>query len=76
MASQPDWIEEKKSGAFFAISSKESDLISNAFWVDIVYPNSTTTSANTVYENNILGVYLDGEGISHGYVATLDFHGL
>lgn len=68
-----DWIEEEESGAFFAISSKDSGLISNAFWVDIVYPNSTTTSANTVYENNILGVYLDGEGISHGYVVTLTF---
>ncbi len=69
-----DWINGKESGAFFAICSKDNHLIGNpALWVNILYPGSTTTSANTVYENNLLGVYLDDAKISHGFIATITY---
>lgn len=44
-----------------------------AQWTDLNYPNSILMSANTVYQNNVLGVYLTSNSISteHSYVATV-----
>ena len=45
----------------------------DATWTTISYPNSTVTSANTVFAQSILGVYqLTGSSRSIGYVATVD----
>jgi hypothetical protein len=43
---------------------------SEAVWIDYSYPDSIATSANTVYENNAIGVYIDSDGIVHSYVAA------
>ena len=40
-------------------------------WVTVSYPNSTTTTSDTVYQNNILGVYMPGAQALNGYVATI-----
>lgn len=44
-----------------------------ATWTTIAYPDSTVTSANTVFEASILGVYQrSGSARSIGYVATVE----
>jgi len=40
-------------------------------WVTVSYPNATTTTADTVYQNNILGVYMPGAQALNGYLATI-----
>lgn len=47
-------------GAFVNIKRNEDGTFSDARWVKIEFPinNVKWTSANTVYENNVLGVYL------------------
>jgi hypothetical protein len=40
-------------------------------WVAVSYPNATTTTADTVYQNNILGVYKPGIQPLNGYVANI-----
>lgn len=43
-----------------------------ATWTTIAYPDATVTSANTVYERSIIGVYeVAGSDASRGYVATV-----
>lgn len=56
-----DWItlNGEKSGASFVSVSRNADgSFGEANWVDIDFPDSTVTSANTVYRNNILGIYV------------------
>ncbi|MEO8236969.1 MAG: hypothetical protein ABI793_14430 [Flavobacterium sp.] len=56
-----DWItvDGEKSGASFVSVNRNSDgSFGEANWIDIDFPDSTVTSANTVYRNNILGVYV------------------
>lgn len=43
---------------------------SDAVWTSIVYPESTATSGNTVYEDTVLGIYVNGDG-SSSYLATV-----
>lgn len=45
-----------------------------AKWTDLVYPGSTFMSANTVYQNNVLGVYLTTPNVSdvNSYIATVN----
>lgn len=47
----------------------------NATWINIAYPQATITSANTVYQSYILGVYTLAAtpGIVNSYVATVPF---
>ena len=40
-------------------------------WVAVSYPNATVTTADTVYQNNILGVYQPGVQPLNGYVANI-----
>src|SRR5262245_578513 len=48
-----------------------SGAFGEASWQPISFPNATITSANTVYQNSIVGVYtLDGDP-GNGYVATV-----
>lgn len=56
-----DWVTVKgeKSGASFVSVNRNSDgSFGEANWIDVDFPNSTATSANTAYKNNILGVYV------------------
>lgn len=43
---------------------------SDAVWTPIVYPDATATSGNTVYEDTVLGIYVNGDG-SSSYIATV-----
>lgn len=40
-------------------------------WVTVSYPNASTTTSDTVYQNNILGVYMPGPQALNGYVANI-----
>ena len=41
-------------------------------WNDFMYPGSSVTSANTVYQNNVLGLFQEsGVSGNFGYVATI-----
>jgi hypothetical protein len=40
-------------------------------WVTVSYPNATVTTSDTVYQNNILGVYQPGSQVLNGYVANI-----
>ncbi|NBX98958.1 MAG: hypothetical protein EBQ83_01710 [Burkholderiaceae bacterium] len=42
-----------------------------ATWIQVTYPGSTTTTADTVYQNNLLGVYKPGAQALNGYVANI-----
>nr|WP_199002110.1 hypothetical protein [Flavobacterium sp. ASV13] len=56
-----DWIaiDGKHTGASFVSVSRNSDgSFGEANWIDLDFPNSSATSANTAYRNNILGVYV------------------
>lgn len=44
----------------------------NSTWIDVLYPNSTMTTSDTVYQNYLLGVYQEsGVTGQSGYVATI-----
>jgi subtilase-type serine protease len=47
------------------------DALGNSTWIDYSFPGSTLTSANSIYGNEVIGIYLDGNGGTHGYVLTL-----
>lgn len=56
-----DWvtINGEGSGASFVYVNRNSDgTFGEANWIDIEFPDSNITSANTVYNNNILGIYV------------------
>ncbi len=58
----------------FSHVSRNNDKSFNttASWIDIKYPNSATTTANTVFENYILGVYtLSGSSNIYPYSAEV-----
>ncbi len=60
-----DWIAGDLKEYAFGYST-ESDS-----FLDILFPGSEVTSGNSIYENNIIGVYtVDGESIVHGYIAS------
>lgn len=56
-----DWLTvngEKNGASFVSVSRNPDGSFGEANWVDIDFPDSIATSANTVYRNNILGVYV------------------
>ncbi|TRX36394.1 hypothetical protein FNW52_07190 [Flavobacterium sp. ZT3R18] len=55
-----DWlaVSGEGSGASFVSVNRNSDgSFGEANWTDVDFPNSGITSANTVYRNNVLGIY-------------------
>lgn len=62
------------SGAAFAqISRNSNGTFGDATWAQVVYPGAESTTGNTVYLNNVLGVYLlSGSGVTYPYIATID----
>jgi hypothetical protein len=62
-----------KAGAFFAhVPHTPGGAFGQARWVPIAYPSSDFTSGNTVFENNVLGVYtVSGSSVVNGYVAVV-----
>jgi subtilase-type serine protease len=47
------------------------DALGNSTWIDYSFPGSTLTSANSIYANEVIGIYVDSNGGTHGYVLTL-----
>jgi len=72
-----DWVGAGEAGnglGFFAHVGRVADGgFSDATWVPIAYPAADigATSGNTVYENYVLGVYLEPGGTFRGYIATV-----
>jgi len=70
------------AGAFFAhVPRMPHRAFGDARWTEIAYPSSPGltvdgTSGNTVFENNVLGIYTTTEGgsVANGYVATVRGH--
>ena len=40
-------------------------------WIDYAFPGAPLTSANSIYENQAIGIYVDTNGITHGYSAVI-----
>jgi subtilase-type serine protease len=70
-----DWVGvlPPEVGAFFAhVFRVPGRSFSIAQWTQIAYPSAQVTSGNTVFENNVLGVYtVSGSSVVNGYVATV-----
>jgi hypothetical protein len=70
-----DWVGviPPNAGAFFAhVRRMPHGAFSKARWIPIAYPSSDLTSGNTVYKNNVLGVYTaNGSSVTNGFVATV-----
>ncbi len=70
-----DWVSvvPPQAGAFFAhVHRMPNGEFGEARWKPIVYPSSDATSGNTVFENNVLGVYtVNGSSVVNGYVAVV-----
>lgn len=56
-----DWLTlngEKNGASFVAVNRNSDGSFGEARWVDLDFPGSVVTSANTAYRNNILGIYV------------------
>ena len=74
-----DWLAlngEKNGASFVTVSRNTDGTFGEAYWVDIDFPESSITSANTVYTNNVLGIYVieDSSGTKtvSSFVAKVD----
>jgi subtilase-type serine protease len=47
------------------------DALGNQTWLDYSFPGSVLTSANSIYGNQAIGIYIDSNGGTHGYVLTV-----
>ncbi len=73
-----DWQYAESSSvtpSFVNVSRKPGGGFGTATWINFFYPGSSVTSANTVYLNNVLGLFTQS-GVSgdFGYVATIPFN--
>ncbi len=60
-------------GAFAHVSRNSDNSFGTATWTNISFPGAATTTVNTVYLNNILGVYLlQGSAVTYPYIATVE----
>lgn len=58
--------------AFVNLPRNSSGGFGTSTWITAWYPNSYTTTSDTVYQNYLLGVYkLTESGTLYGYVATI-----
>lgn len=56
----------------FIATNNDGTFNTNAEWTSIYYPGSDSTTANTVYGTNAIGVFIDsGAGGERPYVATV-----
>lgn len=73
-----DWLNGREEGAsFVTVKRNEDGTFGIAKWKDISYPGDSVkiTSANTVYLDNVLGIYVSknsqGEKVISSYCATI-----
>jgi hypothetical protein len=43
----------------------------SATWIDFAVPGASLTSANSIYEDKVIGVYTGANGVSNGYLLTI-----
>ena len=75
LAADWEYLGQKTSPAFANIKRNSDGSFATPTWVGYNYfPGSSWTSANTVYENYILGLYQAGDPVvDYGYVATINY---
>jgi hypothetical protein len=62
-------------GGFFAhVRQMPHRQFGDAHWRQIVFPSSVLTTGDTVFENNVLGVYIPANGTPTSYLATVQGH--
>lgn len=46
------------------------DALGHETWIPIAFPGAIATSANSIHQNQVIGVYTDADGV-HGFVVTI-----
>jgi hypothetical protein len=72
-----EWAgDQQQLGGFFAhVRRVPHSAFGDARWRDIEYPSSVITTGNTVFENNVFGIYfVNLDSPFSGYVATVQGH--
>jgi hypothetical protein len=59
------------AAAIANVPRESSGVFGPATWRHIAYPKSSLTSANSVYQNSIIGIYQLGTDVSSGFVSTI-----
>jgi len=74
-------VAQPPAGGFLAhVRRMPHRAFGDAHWTQIIYPSSPgltvdSTTGNTVFENNVLGIYTaNGEPTFYGYLATVQGH--
>jgi subtilase-type serine protease len=47
------------------------DAAGHETWIEIAVPGASLTSANSVYEDKVIGVYSGGNGVTNGYLVSV-----
>jgi hypothetical protein len=71
-----EWAGGQQLGGFFAhVPQMPHRAFGDARWRDIEYPGSVITTGNTVFENNVFGIYFLTLGSPFsGYIANVQGH--
>jgi hypothetical protein len=71
-----EWAGGQQLGGFFAhVPRMPHRAFGDARWRDIEYPSSVVTTGNTVFENNVLGIYFVSlDSPFSGYIANVQGH--
>jgi len=71
-----EWAGGQQLGGFFAhVPRMPHRAFGDARWRDIEYPSSVVTTGNTVFENNVLGIYfVNLDSPFSGYIANVQGH--
>jgi hypothetical protein len=72
-----EWAgDQQQLGGFFAhVRRMPHSAFGDAHWRDIEFPSSLLTTGNTVFENNVLGIYFpNSDPTFSGYLATVQGH--
>ena len=71
-----EWAGGQQLGGFLAhVRQMPHRAFGDAHWQDIEYPSSALTTGNTVFENNVLGIYVPhGDSTFSGYLANVQGH--
>ena len=71
-----EWAGGEQLGGFFAhVRRMPHRAFGDAHWRDIEYPSSVVTTGNTVFENNVFGIYFVSlDSPFSGYIANVQGH--
>jgi subtilase-type serine protease len=63
-----DWVDALGQSHASAL---HIDSSGRETWLDVDIPGATLVSANSVYQDKVVGIYADGSGVPNGYVVTI-----